>query len=190
MTAARRHKKKCGRLTDGVITLRPYRVSDIGSVYKAIRESIPELSVWMSWCHPDYSIEETKTWIESQPDKCKKGTEYNFAISSNSEPLYLGGCGLNVIDRDCGVANLGYWVRTSQTNRGIATSATLLLTQFAFNELKLNRVELTVAVDNQASLRVAEKAGATREAILRNRVIKKHTPSDAVVFSFIPPDLG
>jgi len=119
----------------------------------------------------------------------QKGTEYNFAISNHSEPLYLGGCGLNVIDRDCGVANLGYWVRTSQTNRGIATSATLLLAQFAFNELNLNRVELTVALDNQASLRVAEKAGATREGILRNRVIKKHTPSDAVVFSFIPQDL-
>jgi len=188
-TAARRHMKKCGQLTDGVITLRPYRVTDIDSVYEAVCESITELSVWMSWCHPDYSIEETKTWIESQPDKCKKGIEYNFAISCNPGPSYLGGCGLNVIDRDCGVANLGYWVRTSWTNRGIATSATLLLAQFAFNELNLNRVELTVAVDNQASLRVAEKAGATREGILRNRVIKKHTPSDAVVFSFIPPDL-
>jgi RimJ/RimL family protein N-acetyltransferase len=189
MTAANRHMKKCGRLTDGVITLRPYRVSDIGSVYEAVRESVSELSVWMSWCRPGYSIEETKTWIESQHGKWEKGAEYNFAILNNSEPSYLGGCGLNVIDRDCGVANLGYWVRTSQTYRGIATSATLLLAQFAFNELKLNRIELTVAVDNQASLRVAEKAGATREGILRNRVIKEHTPSDAVVFSFIPPDL-
>jgi ribosomal-protein-serine acetyltransferase len=181
--------EKDGRLTNGVITLRPYRVSDIDSVYKAARESIPELSVWMSWCHPDYSIEETRTWIELQPDKWEKGAEYNFAISYNTGPLCLGGCGLNVIDRGCGIANLGYWVRTSQTNKGIATAATLLLAQFAFNELKLNRVELTIAVDNQASLRVADKAGATREGILRNRVIKNDTPSDAVVFSLIPQDL-
>ena len=181
--------EKDGRLTDGVMTLRPYRVSDIDSVYEAVRESIPELSVWMSWCHPDYSIEETGTWIESQPDKWEKGAEYNFAISYNTGPLCLGGCGLNVIDHDCGIANLGYWVRTSQTNKGIATAATLLTAQFAFNELKLNRVELTIAVDNQASLRVADKAGATREGILRNRVMKNDTPSDAVVFSFIPQDL-
>jgi len=181
--------EKDGRLTDGVMTLRPYRVSDIDSVYEAVRESIPELSVWMSWCHPDYSIEETGTWIESQPDKWEKGAEYNFAISHNTGSLCLGGCGLNVIDHDCGIANLGYWVRTSQTNKGIATAATLLTAQFAFNELKLNRVELTIAVDNQASLRVADKAGATREGILRNRVMKNDTPSDAVVFSFIPQDL-
>jgi hypothetical protein len=37
--------EKDGRLTDGVITLRPYRVSDIDFVYEAVRESIPELSV-------------------------------------------------------------------------------------------------------------------------------------------------
>ena len=181
--------KKGSRLTDGVITLRRYRVGDIDSVYEAVRESISELSAWMSWCHPDYSIEETRTWVESQPDKWGKGEEHNFAISYKTKALYLGGCGLSVIDRGCGIANLGYWVRTSQTNKGIATAATLLLARFAFNELKLNRVELTIAVDNQASLRVADKAGATREGILRNRVIKNDAPSDAVVFSFIPEDL-
>jgi ribosomal-protein-serine acetyltransferase len=186
MTAARRNMKKGGRLTDGVITLRPYRASDAYSVYEAVRESISELSVWMSWCHLGYSIEETEAWIESQADRWKEGTEYNFAIWYDSDPVYLGGCGLNVIDRDCGVANLGYWVRTSQTNRGIATATALLLAQFAFDELKLKRVEITVAVDNQASLRVAEKAGATKEGILRNRVVKSDAPSDAVVFSFIP----
>lgn len=181
--------EKDSRLTDGVIALRPYRVSDVHSVYEAVRESIPELSVWMSWCHPDYSMEEARTWIESQPDKWEKGSEYNFAISYSEGPLYLGCCGLNVIDRGCGIANLGYWIRTSQTNKGIATAATLLLARFAFNELKLNRVELTIAVDNQASLRTAHKSGATREGILRNRVVKNNTPSDAVVFSFIPQDL-
>jgi ribosomal-protein-serine acetyltransferase len=182
--------KKDGRLTDGVITIRPYLVSDIDSVYEAVRESMPELSVWMSWCHPDHSIEETKTWIASQPDKWEKREEYNFVISYNGGALYLGGCGFGVIDRGCGIADLGYWVRTSQTNKGIAIAATLLLAQFAFNGLGLNRVELTIAVDNQASLRVADKAGAIREGILRNRVVKNDTPSDAVVFSLIPQDLA
>ena len=178
------------RLTKGVITLRPYRVNDVDSVYEAARESISELSVWMPWCHPDYSLEETRAWIESQPNKWDKGEEYNFAISHNTEGLYLGGCGLNVIDRSCGTANLGYWVRMSQINKGIATVATLLLAQFAFKKLKLNRVEFTIAVDNPASLRVADKAGATREGILRNRVIKNGAPCDAMMFSLIPGDLG
>jgi RimJ/RimL family protein N-acetyltransferase len=177
------------RLTDGVITLHPYQVSDIDSAYEAVHESIPEMVEWMPWCHPDYSIEESRTFIESQPDKWEKGEEYNFAISYNTGGLYLGGCGLRVIDRNIGIANLGYWIRTSQTNKGIATAAALLLAGFAFNELRLNRVEITIAVDNQASLRVAEKAGATKEGILRKRLIKTDTPCDAVMFSLIPQDL-
>jgi len=177
------------QLTDGKITLRPYWVSDIASVFEAVRESIPELVVWMPWCHPDYSIEESRTFIESQPDKWEKGEEYNFSISYNTRGLYLGGCGLRIIDRNTGTANLGYWVRTHQTNKGIATATTLLLARFAFNELRLNRVEITVAVDNQASLRVAEKTGATKEGILRNRLMKIDTPCDAVMFSLIPRDL-
>jgi ribosomal-protein-serine acetyltransferase len=178
------------RLTNGVITLRPYLINDVDSVYEAARESIAELSVWMSWCHPDYSLDETRTWIESQPNKWEKGEEYNFAISYNTGGLYLGGCGLKVIDPGCGTANLGYWVRMSQTNKGIATAATILLAQFAFKDLKLSRVEFTVAVDNQASLRVADKVGAIREGILRNRVIKNGVPCDAMMFSLIPQDLG
>jgi len=176
-------------LTDGVITLHPYQVSDIDSLYEAARESISEMSEWMPWCHPDYSIEESRIWIESQPDKWEKGEEYNFVISYNTGGLYLGGCGLRVIDRNIGIANLGYWVRMSQTKKGIATAATLLLTRFAFNELRLNRVEITVAVDSQASLRVVEKAGATKEGILRNKLTKNDTPCDAVMFSLIPQDL-
>jgi ribosomal-protein-serine acetyltransferase len=176
-------------LTDGVITLHPHQVSDIDSLYEAVRESISEISEWMPWCHPDYSIKESRTWIESQPDKWEKGEEYNFAISYNTGSLYLGGCGLRIIDRNIGIANLGYWVRTSQTKKGIATAATLLLTRFAFNELRLNRVEFTVAVDNQASLRVVEKVGAIKEGILRNKLTKRNTPCDAVMFSLIPQDL-
>ncbi len=177
------------RLTDGVITLHQYQVNDIDSLYEAVRESISELSKWMPWCHPGYSIKESRIWIESQPDKWEKGEEYNFAISYNTGGLYLGGCGLRIIDRNIGITNLGYWVRTSQTNKGIATAATLLLARFAFNELSLNRVEIAVAVDNRASLRVAEKAGATKEGILRNKITKNDTPCDAVMFSLIPQDL-
>ena len=175
-------------LTDGFITLRPYQMSDISSLYEAVRESIPEVSLWMGWCHPGYSIEESKTWVAGQPERWDEGTSYDFAITEATGGQYCGGCGLNHLRYDIGLANLGYWVRTSRTRKGIATAATLLLTRFAFNELKLNRIEIIAAVGNIASLRVAEKAGATREGVLRNRLMINGKPSDAVMFSFVPQD--
>ena len=55
-------------LADGMVLLRPYRNGDVEHLYWAVRESIAELSVWMPWCHTDYSIEESRTWVESRPE--------------------------------------------------------------------------------------------------------------------------
>ena len=96
----------------------------------------------------------------------KTGTSYNFAIFDVTDGSYLGGCGLNQINSIVNMANLGYWVRTSRTKRGVATAATLLLAQFGFEELNLKRIEIVVNVNNVVSQRVAEKAGATREGVL------------------------
>lgn len=177
-------------LTDGTITLRPYRREDAGSLYEAARESIPEMTPWMPWCHPDYSIQESREWITDCFEKWEQGKEYNFAITDVSTGRYLGGCGLNAIHRRPDIANLGYWVRTSATKKGVATTATLLLADFGINELKLNRLEIVIDVDNKASQRVAEKSGATREGILRNRLTQHGKPTDAVMFSLVPRDLN
>jgi RimJ/RimL family protein N-acetyltransferase len=83
---------------------------------------------------------------------------------------------------------LGYWVRSSQTRRDVATTATLLVARFGLEELKLNRVEIFVAAGNVASLRVAEKVGATREGLLRSSLVIHGKVHDAVMFSLIPGD--
>ncbi|OGO21598.1 MAG: hypothetical protein A2Z28_07355 [Chloroflexi bacterium RBG_16_51_9] len=178
-------------LTDGFITLRPYRSSDINQLYDAACESIPEVSAWLPWCHPGYSIEESRTWVEARDAAWHKGTDYDFTMVNPRDGGYLGGCGINDIRGEHEFANLGYWVRTSRTKQGVATAATLLLARFGFDELKLNRIEIVVATGNYASQRVAEKAGATREGVLRNRLILKGKPVvDAVMFSLIPKDLS
>ena len=174
-------------LTNGMITLRPYRDEDADALFEAARESIPEMTPWMPWCHPDYSIQESREWITSCFDNWEKGNSYNFAITNTETGKYLGGCGINDFHRDHGVANLGYWVRTSETKKGVATMTTLLLADFGINELKLKRIEIVIDVDNVASQRVAEKSGATREGILRNRLAQHGKPTDAVMFSLIPP---
>ena len=184
------HIEKDLQLTGDLILLRPYQEGDINQVYEAVRESITELILWMPWCHADYSIEESKTFITSQPKVWESGTDYGFAILDSSNGQYLGGCGINRINYNDRVANLGYWVRTGRTKQGIATEATLLLARFGFDRLNLNRIEIIAAVDNKPSQRVAEKAGAVQEGILRNRNVVQDRINDTVVFSFIPSDFN
>jgi ribosomal-protein-serine acetyltransferase len=174
------------QLTDGFVTLRPHKLSDLDEIYSAVRESLPELLLWMPWCHADYSIEETRKFILERPKDWDQGISYDFAIVDSRNGAYLGGCGINRIDTANRFANLGYWVRSSQVKQGVATRAILLMSQFGFRELKLNRIEILIAIENKASQRVAEKSGAEREGVLRNRLLLQGKVHHAVLFSLIP----
>jgi RimJ/RimL family protein N-acetyltransferase len=92
------------------------------------------------------------------------------------------------ISRLSGVANLGYWVRSSATGRGIAPAAVLQLIPWVFLNTPLHRLEIVAAVDNVRSQRVAEKVGAHRDAVLKKRTLVRGQPSDAVLFSILRPD--
>jgi RimJ/RimL family protein N-acetyltransferase len=137
----------------------------------------------MPWCHPDYSIQESRQWLEIQVPAFEQGTAFEFAIVSG-DGHYLGGCGLNQIDKANHRANFGFWVRSTATRRGVATAAVRLLRDWAFDNTDLIRLEVVIAEGNVASHRVAEKAGAIREGTLQRRLVLHGTVHDATTFSF------
>src|SRR5450432_2472965 len=114
------------------ISIRPLIQEDVIPHYEAVVESKNELSPWMPWCHPGYSIEDSRSWIESQISAFAGGAEYAFVIV-DGEGRLLGGCGLNHLDRPNLRVNLGYWVRTSRAGCGIASQAVKKLVRWAFS---------------------------------------------------------
>ena len=166
------------------ITLRPYALDDAPRLFEAARESSGEVHLWLSWCRPEYTLAEAQEWIAKQIPLFAEGTSFSFVIADAGGRL-LGGCGLNQIDPVHRRANLGYWVRTSAGGRGIATTAVRQLAAWAFANTELVRLEIVAAIGNAASIRVAEKAGAVREGIARNRLLMHGTSHDAVVFSIV-----
>jgi RimJ/RimL family protein N-acetyltransferase len=177
-------------LSDGTILVRPVRPTDVNAIYEAVLESMSELRPWMPWCHADYSIEDTAAWVMSRDEAWARGTDYGFAIRDAQTGAFLGSVGLNQIDHQNHVANLGYWVRKHSTRRGVATNATLLLARWSFDALGLQRIEIVASVENPASLRVALKAGAHREGIMRRALWLGDRAHDAVLTSLLPEDLN
>jgi len=177
------------KYSDGFILIRPYQKTDVDKLYTAARESINEVYRWLPWCHPLYSIKDSKNWVRSRQKVWDSGKEYSFVIEDVENGKFLGGAGINEINRVHRFGNLGYWIRTGETGRGVATAATRMTALFGFEQLKLERIEIIVATGNEASQHVAEKAGAKREGILRKRLLINETYHDAVVFSFIPDDI-
>lgn len=164
------------------VRIRPYVTADDADVFAAVKESSAALSPWMPWCHPGYSIDDSRSWLLLQTSAFERGEAFEFAITA-ADGSYLGGCGLNQIDRANNRANLGYWVRTSAARRGVATAAVLALRDWGFERTSLIRLEIVIAVGNAASRRVAEKSGAVLEGVLHDRLLLHGTAHDAVMFS-------
>jgi ribosomal-protein-serine acetyltransferase len=173
-------------LTDGNILIRPCQPEDAPVICDGVRETMQEMLKWAPWCHPDYSISDCTFWLDSRYQMLSEGIEYDFVILDTQNKIFLGGCAIDQINRKHNFANLGYWIRSSQAGKGIATAAVRLISRFGFETLGFTRLEIVAAVQNKASQRVAEKVGAIREGIHRNRHVVRDKMYDAVMFSLIP----
>jgi ribosomal-protein-serine acetyltransferase len=171
------------------LILRKYEIGFAPLLFEAASESRGgEFSRWMPWCHENYTLEESENFIIGSIENWKNKTEYDFAIFDAQGNKFLGGVSLNLINRERGSANLGYWVRTSKQNRGIAHVAARLLARTGFEDLKLNRIEIAIAVENYPSQKTAEKSGATHEGTLRKLLSVGGVQHDAIMFSFVRED--
>ena len=164
------------------IRIRPYSVEDAPALWEAVIESRVELEVWMPWCHANYSLADARDWIAAQVAAVSQGAAFEFVITSENG-AYLGAVGLNQIDTVNRRANLGYWVRSSVTRQNVATRAVGLVRDWAFQNTGLLRLEIVIAAGNVVSYRVAEKSGASREGVLKNRLMLHGAIRDATMFS-------
>lgn len=171
------------------IRLRAYARADLPALRAAIAESQAEVGPWLPDLLDGLEPANLARWFDMQAADRETGAGLHCAIASPSGGI-LGGCGLTHVNRRHRFANLYYWVRSSATRQGAASAAARALAQLGFAELGLQRVEIVVDVANAASLRVAEKAGAQREGVLRSRLRSGERQSDAVMFSLVPADFA
>jgi len=79
----------------------------------------------------------------------------------------VGVIGFNSIDHLHRVCEIGYWIDVDHQGLGIATRSTERLIDFAFKDLKLNKVSIPVATQNTKSRSIPEKLGFQIEGVSR-----------------------
>lgn len=169
------------------VEARRYTPHDVEMLFDAVTESVGHgFTEWMPWAHKEYSLQESQDYLKARDAAWEKGEDYALAVFSGEKRRYVGGVGLNAISAQHRYANLGYWIRRSEWGHGYAASATLCIARFAFEYLGLVRTEIVIAVGNDRSCRVADKAGAHHEGVLRNRLLLGGKPCDAHMYSLIP----
>ncbi len=120
-------------------------------------------------------------------EECRQeGGLLHLVIADRTSDVYLGEAMLAPSDHLVG--EVGCCVAPSVRGRGIATEALRLLTDWAFATLGLGRVQVFVAPENVAALRLAESAGFRREGVLRSYWEHDGERLDAVVLARLPGD--
>ncbi len=171
------------------IILRKYEIAFAPLLFEAANESKGgEFSRWMPWCHENYTLAESEDFIKKVEGNWQNETIFGFAIFDAITNEFLGGIGLNQPNNQHKFYNLGYWIRVTKQNMGTASDATRILAKTAFEDLSLNRIEILTAIENIPSQKAAARAGATREGILRKRLIIGDRIHDAIIFSFVRED--
>lgn len=165
------------------INLCAYREDHVGPLHAAVLASIPELPRYETWAHAAYSLQEAGEYVEWWRQARERGQAYYFAVEATDTGLLLGSCGLSDLLHDHRRASLGFWIRQDFTNQGFATEAARALLTWGFQKLGLNRIELEIAVGNQASRRVADKLGAVYEGTLRQRLLLPEGATDTAIYS-------
>lgn len=162
------------------VRIRPFRRSDSAALFEAVRESIDELSPFETWVHPHFRKDEAAAYVNHWCESWLDRTAFYFAVEDDAG--FAGACGLSDISWEHRRAGLGFWVRSSRTGRGVGTSAARQALHFATADLRLDRVEIEVAVHNKASRKIAEHLGAELEGVLYHRLQLPDGPTDSAMY--------
>jgi len=149
------------------LILRPITLKD----KKSITENINNINIskWLLIVPYPYKIKDAVWWINHtiKSSKEKDRKDYDFGIELKEEEKIIGGIGLSKVDRYAGTGTLGYWLGQRYHKKGYGSEALEVLIDFAFNKLKLRRLEAGVFVGNPSSGKLLEKYGFKQEGYLR-----------------------
>lgn len=135
------------------------------------------LGQFLEWVDTYTSIEKAKSNITKSysADACSY-----FIIVNNKIAGKIG-----FVDIDDNMGEISYWLAHAYTGRGIMTRALQTLTKMGFDDLKLNRVQLTIDADNLASQATAERAGFVCEGTLHKYFLLRGVSRDMKMYAIV-----
>lgn len=147
------------------LMLRPIELQDATAVLELILANEQHLKQWLPWVVKPFTIHTVLSYIEMSDRKRLQQSGYEFVIIHNKK--ICGIIGLQHIDWENRKANIGYWIGKASEGRGIILRSADAVIKMAFEDLKLNRIEMYCAEKNVRSRAVPERLSFRIEGILR-----------------------
>lgn len=156
------------------LLLRPPQAADIRSIVPLLGDF--EVSRNLSRAPHPYTEDDACAFVVRATDLRERGARYVFAILRKCDAVFIGTCGVDGVPP----YEFGYWLGRPYWRQGLATEAVRAVIAFAFDRLKLERLEAGWFCDNPASGRVLEKigcvadGGAARSCLSRGHAVFCH----------------
>lgn len=171
---------------DEELSLKLLELKDAERVFEITNQSREYLREWLPWLDITTKLEDTKEFINI----CLKGFAENKSV--NTLIMYkgqiVGVAGYNQINWSNKTAYIGYWLGEEYQGNGIMTRVAKALTDYAFKELKLDKVEIRVALENKKSRGIPERLGFVNEGCIRQTEWLYDHYVDHIVYGMLVKD--
>lgn len=155
------------RIVTDRLVIRCWEPADAPLLKEATDASLEHLRPWMPWAWDEPQEVSAKVErIRRFRGKFDLDKDYVYGVFARDETQVLGGTGLHT-RLGPGALEIGYWIRASHINQGLATELGGALTRVAFEIAHVQRVEIHCEPANVRSAAVPRKLGFTHEGIRR-----------------------
>ena len=150
---------------DASTLLRELTSEDASSLYALVDSNRKYLRQWLTWVDMQQGPHDAGQFIEGARNDNQAGVALTLGIEHQGD--IVGTIGFHEFDNDNRQTSMGYWISSSHQGKGIVSSSCESLIEYAFTDLRLNRVVMKIAEDNIRSRQVAERNGLVCEGTCR-----------------------
>lgn len=165
------------------VTLKILEEREADKLFNLVDQSRSYLAEWLPFVAYTNQVEDSRKFIQAALRQFASGNGFHCGIWI--EDQLVGVIGLHYIDNVNKKTSIGYYLGENHQKKGIMTQCTKALIDYAFNELKLNRVEIRASVENKKSQAIPERLGFTREGRLRSEEKVQGQFKDSFVYSLL-----
>jgi ribosomal-protein-alanine N-acetyltransferase len=159
--------------------------ADVEEIYKIYSDL--EVAKF-DWYRPIVTKDDALSIINRYKMEFHNKEEITWGVARKSDNKIIGYCNLGTFNDDSLRCEIGYGFNRDEWNKGYATEAIKALVKFGFEIMNFNRVEATVTVGNDASVKALKKADFIQEGIVRERTIMKGKFEDDVILAMLRKD--
>lgn len=122
----------------------------------------------MPFAQKEQTLEEAEVNVREAHVEFLRRTDLRLHIFHRDTGAFIGSTGLHRIDWEVPKFEIGYWIDNNHSGKGYMSEAVKGVTDFAFQELKANRVEIRCDIKNTKSRAIPERLGYKLESVHYN----------------------